>query len=394
MIALQVCGALTLTLWTTWQLRPASRAVQDGDWPPLLRWIWRATRPRPRTRVACGNDPVLWNEIHLQRAGSLAGQIGTGLMGLVGVAALALGTSWFAVPAFAELADRGYGAAREGLTMPDVNPLARVLIGKFFFPAGSVAPGQARLEFNAALRQFSAIFVMLYAVMVCGTAPMSMVQERERDTWQSLIATPLTGWQILRAKMLAAIWRVRFTGLTLIALWAVGLLAGSVHPLGFLCAVAGLIVIGAFYAALGVSLSLQVGDRKQMNKVMLFVFLSVLPLSVLAFLSPGSASVLLWAISTPFLIWSSLFSYEDVQSLFRSGVFPQLGATSIKPGVSARMVLAAYLLAALAHAAGAFFLTRSTCRRFDTLVGRPVRSRHRKRDGTNTADNNLNSRWS
>jgi hypothetical protein len=175
--------------------------------------------------------------------------------------------------------------------------------------------------------------------------------------------------------MLAALWRARFAGLTLIALWTVGLLAGSVHPLGFVCAVAGLIVIGAFYAALGVTLSLQIGDQKQMNKVMLLVLLSVPPLSWPAILSPGSASVLLWALSTPFLIWSSLFSYEDVQSLIQSGVFPQLGATSIKPGVSARMVLAAYGLATLAHAAGAYFLTRSTCQRFDSVVGRPVRSR-------------------
>ena len=42
--------------------------------------------------------------------------------------------------------------------------------------------------------------------------------------------------------------------LTLISLWAVGLLAGAVHPLGFLNAVAGLIAIGAFYAAFGVAL--------------------------------------------------------------------------------------------------------------------------------------------
>ena len=153
--------------------------------------------------------------------------------------------------------------------MPEVNPLARVLIGKLLIPAGSAAPGQARLEFNVALRQFSALFVMLYVVMVCGTAAMSMILERERDTWQSLIATSLTAWEILRAKMLAAIWRAREAGLMLIALWTVGLLAGAVHPLGFLNAVAGLIAIGAFYAAVGVSLSLQIGERKQTDNMII-----------------------------------------------------------------------------------------------------------------------------
>jgi hypothetical protein len=382
MIALQVSGASILTLWAVCQLRPASRALHDGDWPPLQRWIWRATRRRPRTRSACDGDPVLWNEIHSQRAGSLAGRLVAGVMGLVGTAVLAVATCWFALPAFSELAERGYGATREAFTMPDVNPLARVLIGKLLFPAGSVGPGQARLEFNAALRQFSALFVVLFVVMVCGTAAMSVIVERDRNTWPSLIATSLDGWEILRAKMLAAIWRARSAALILIALWVVGLGAGAVHPLGLLNAIAGLIVIGAFYAALGVSLSLQIGDGKQVNHVILLVVVCVLPLSGLAIVSPGSASVLLGACSTPLLIWSSLFSYEDVQSLVESGVLPQLGATSIKPGVSARLVLVACWIAVIAHAAGAFFLMRSTCRGFDALVGRPVRSRSNTHAGT------------
>jgi hypothetical protein len=57
----------------------------------------------------------------------------------------------------------------------------------------------------------------------------------------------------------------------LIVLWAVGLLAGAVHPLGFLNAVAGLVVIGAFYAALGVTLSMQIGERKETNNMILKV---------------------------------------------------------------------------------------------------------------------------
>jgi hypothetical protein len=366
-----------VALWSAWQLRPASRRFHNRNWLPVQRWIRSATRRWPQTRSACGDDPVLWNELHSQRAGSRAGRFAGGLLGLIGIGLLALGTSWFARPAFSELAERGYGATRAGLTMPEVNPLARVLIDKLLFPAGSTAAGQARLEFNAALRQFSGLFVMLFVVIVCGTAAMSLTAERERDTWQSLIATSLTGWEILGAKMVAAIWRAHHAGLILIALWTVGLLAGSVHPLGFLCAVAGLTVIGAFYAALGVFLSLQFGDRKKTDHMMLLVVLFVLLLSGPAILVPGSASVLLGALSTPFLIWSSLFSYEDVQSLVQAGKFLQPGLTSLKPGVGARTVLAAYGLAVLVHAAGAYVLTRSTCRRFDLLVGRPFRSRRR-----------------
>jgi ABC-type Na+ efflux pump permease subunit len=375
MTAFQVCGSLLLILWAIWQLRPASRALHDRDFPIVTRWMWHAIRRRPRPRRPCGGDPLLWNELHSQGASSLAGQVVAGVGQLVGIGVLALGTSWFALPAFAELAERGYGAAPEAFTMPEVNPFARVLIGKLLIPAGSAAPGQARLEFNVALRQFSALFAMLYVVMVCGTAAMSVIVEREHDTWQSLIATSLTAWEILRAKMLAAIWRAREAGLILIALWAVGLWAGAVHPLGFLNAAAGLIVIGAFYAATGVSLALQIGERKQANHMILLVVLCLLPLSGLAILLPGGASVFWGACSTPFLIWSSLFSYEDVQSMVHAGVLPQLDGTSIKPGASATMVLAACWIATIAHAAGAFFMLRWTLRKFDALVGRPIRSR-------------------
>ena len=150
-----------------------------------------------------------------------------------------------------------------------------------------------------------------------------------------MIATPLTAWEILQAKMLAALWRARNTGLVLIALWVVGVAAGSVHPLGFLNAVAALIAIGAFYAAVGASLSLQIGELKQANNLLLLVVLCVIPISALAIFLPGNASVFPGACSPPFLIWSSLFSYEDVHAAVHSGVMPQFGATNFAPGVSA-----------------------------------------------------------
>ncbi len=376
MIAIQICGGSLLVLWAITQLRPASRALYDGDWPAHARWISQAIQRRPRLRRPCGDDPLLWNELHSLHASSLAGRVMARVGQLLGIGALVLGTSWFAHPAFTELAQRGYGATREGFATPAINPLARVFIGKLLIPAGTTPRGQARLEFNAALRQFSSLLVMLYVVMNYGTAAMSIIQERERDTWQSVLATSLSPWEILRAKMLAALWRARGAGLILIALWAVGLAAGAVHPLGFLNAVAGLIAIGAFYAAAGACLSLRIGERKQTNNLIVLVVLCALPLSGLAILLPGAASVFLGACSTPFLIWSSLFSYEDVRAAIHSGVLPQLGATSIQPGVSARMVLAACWFATIAHAVGAVILTRMTCRRFDALVGRPIRSRN------------------
>ena len=86
-----------------------------------------------------------------------------------------------------------------------------------------------------------------------------MKRERERGTWLGLIATPLSGWEILRAKMLGPVLSRLGGALTPIALWTVGLMAGAVHPLGFLAAVTGLAVFAWFGSALGVTLMAMFG---------------------------------------------------------------------------------------------------------------------------------------
>ena len=173
------------------------------------------------------------------------------LLNVLWVGLLAYAISWFAVPAFAELFRSGYGPVPGSPPCPEVNPIARVLVGKLSSLPIDPTPGQARLEFNIVLRQTTGILDLLYVLMVAGAAAESVAAERERDTWLGLIATPLTGWEILRAKMLGAIWRTRGLALLMLALWIVGLLAGAVHPLGFLAALAGMVVSCGFLAAPG-----------------------------------------------------------------------------------------------------------------------------------------------
>jgi hypothetical protein len=291
------------------------------------------------------------------------------LIGLVGIGLIALVTSWFAVPAFRELAARGYGAAPEAFTMPaGMYPLSRVLCDKFIMPAGGPAAGQARLEFNMALRLFSAFRAWFYVLLLPGLAAEGVMGERVRDTWLGLIATPLTGWEILRAKMLGPVLSRRGGALTLIGLWTVGLAAGAVHPLGFLAAVAGLAVSAWFCSALGVSALLWEGGMERAGH----------PLALLALLvrivAAVGASFLLASISGA-LAWSALLSYEDVHSVVHSGAFPQFGATALQRMVGARTVVGVWLAGTTALGAWAFSVTRAMCRDFDVAVGRPTRPR-------------------
>jgi hypothetical protein len=392
MMALETAGAAVLTLWAVGRLRPASRALFEVEGRiSRLRALRLSRRRRPRP--PCNDDPVLWNAIHTNRRATVAGWFAGRLIGLVGLGLLALATSRVAVPAFAELAERGYGAAPEAFTVPDENSFASLLIGKMLLllrsPIGP-APGQARLEFNIALRQLSVLFAMVYVFAIVGGAVEGVKGERVRDTWLGLIATPLTGREILRAKMLGPVLRSLGGALTMIGLWTVGLIAGAVHPLGLLAAVTGLALSAWFYAAIGVSSALRPGGMERVLVPSAWVKETVPgrsrgdwlygyeraghPLTLPVRLVAALGATFLLTASPVALAWSSLLSYEDVHSVVHSGGLPEFGATALQT-LGARTVVGVWLAGTAALAAGAFTMTRAMCRDFDVAVGRPTRPR-------------------
>src|SRR5262249_33660196 len=142
-----------------------------------------------------------------------------GLMIALSLAAgLGYATYYFARPALVDVARRGYGEA---------------------------AVGDSCVAFNVFLRLVTTLVTFLYALMLAGFSPEGVAVERARDPWTGLLATPLTGWEIFRAKMIGAAWRARWAPIALVALWGVGVVGGAVHPLGF---VAALVVLAAFTA--------------------------------------------------------------------------------------------------------------------------------------------------
>ena len=176
MAAIQVAVAGALTAWAVWRLRPASRALYDVEGRiGMLRALRAANRTLPRRRP-CGDDPVLWNEKYWLRVRSRAGRVAGRLVRLAWAGLLAVGTWWFAAPAFVELAERGYGPSPEAYTMPEIEP-AGAGDRRAADRAGEhhPEPGQARLEFNLALRQFSAMAALGFVVDGL------VVRGRERD---------------------------------------------------------------------------------------------------------------------------------------------------------------------------------------------------------------------
>ena len=52
-------------------------------------------------------------------------------------------------------------------------------------------------------------YAAFWLLAVAGASASSVTIERERDTWVSLTATPLTGWEFVRGKLVGAMWNQR-----------------------------------------------------------------------------------------------------------------------------------------------------------------------------------------
>ncbi len=369
----ELIGGSALLAWAIWRLRPAARALHDAEGRIAMTRILRASLRR-RPRAPCGDDPVFWNAIHANRPVTRAALLIHRALSVVWTALLVWVVSWFAIPAFQELGQRAYGAAREAFSMPEHNPFAREIVSRMSAFSVAAAPGHARLELNLVLRQFSAMFALFYAFAIVAAAADSIVAERERGTWLGVIATPLAGWEILRAKMLAPIWRNRGAALLFVGFWGIGTLAGAVHPLGLFASIASLAVMAGFSAAVGVAASLR--SRRRGNEGVVALLPFVLLLSGLAIALPGTVGAYLAAGLSCYLPVWSLLTYEDVHALMHSGAFPLLGAPNgFKPGVDARLLVASWLLGTTTMASLTAILVRSMCRGFDAAVGRPMRPR-------------------
>ena len=113
-----------------------------------------------------------------------------------------------------------------------------------------------REELAEALRLDVAWYTEFWLLAVAGASASSVTIEREEDTWVSLTATPLTGWQIVRAKALGAIWNQRGFGAVLVFLWSAAALTGAVNSSGALASIALVGVLTWLVAAVGIHFSL------------------------------------------------------------------------------------------------------------------------------------------
>jgi hypothetical protein len=202
------------------------------------------------------------------------------------------------------------------------------------------------------------------ALLLAASAATGITMEREKDTWISLMATPLEGREILTGKILGAFWRVRGILIALFLVWLTGLICGALHPLGFFSAVVATSLYSLFAVLLGTSLSLRFKSSARSIAVTIAVlmFLNVGYLFCCIPIMRGSDSVVFLAGFSPMIVVGSLFSFWELHEF--------LHPSSYQVNFGAQVIMLVFF-SFFFYSAVAFGLWQDCLNSFEFAVDRP-----------------------
>jgi ABC-type transport system involved in multi-copper enzyme maturation permease subunit len=334
-MGLQIVYGSLFVLLAAMRLRPSART--EGSTSASSRWFKNLLRKRKwLPRKPCGDDAMLWKELHVARTGGLTKAVfvllGVGLVGLV----FYLGTE------------------------PFLKAMSEMLVNGYF------SKGREQTEFSYYLRGFTVGIYVLWFFGVASSSATGLCSEREEDQWTSLTSTPLSGEEILRAKMLGPIWGLRYLAYLMFGLWALGLMVGSIHPLGLIACLIEFVVFTWFLTSLGTTFSLRSKNstRALASTMALLIVINGGYLFCCIPFQPNNAVI--FGGMTPFVIGASLFNYQD---------FDGLGANPNYNNKETGEIIVACVLSVLFYGCAAAGLTSSLFSMFDAVVDRPDRLR-------------------
>jgi hypothetical protein len=266
-------------------------------------------------------------------------------VGVLGVAIPLCRLTWdYSAPAFAELRAEGYGLA---------------------------GVSSARTELNVFLRQTLVALHILVGLALAARSATSITLEKEKQTWASLLVTPMDGGELVGGKLLGAFWGLRWLVLLYVGFLALGLAAGAIHPLaGTYSAFLTAASLG-FVAALGITTSLRLGSSVAAVAATLLALLAwnILPLCCGVLSIP--AAPLPWVFVSPLVLGLGLASYDDLDRFIHG----RNTLVRIPPTVMVFTLLFSLVL----HAASASALLVSCLSRFEIDADRPRRDHLWKR---------------
>ena len=197
-VGAQLLVSVAAILWATFAVRRVH--LRESSRGSVKESRFKSLRV-PRWRPQLGNRPMVWKEMFAGAATTKLGFVGSVATGLILLTVVGL-----TLYVFFEIWERSWSR-----------------LGEEFF------------EYLAGLTSvFGSGMLLLLAARAAGL----ITQEKQQDTWLSLLATPLTGSEIVRGKMWGNLYSLRWAALVLMLCWALGLLVApksllTILTLGF-----------------------------------------------------------------------------------------------------------------------------------------------------------------
>ncbi len=299
-----------------WQLRPSCLRLLSGE------DAGRRSRRRGRIPPVSQNRPMIWKERYVEHAGSL-GRVGRWI-GLVIVAWMGLGSTIYA-----------------GLIARDT----------WIVPNANLAE-----EWRSILRysnEITAWWLSALIQLAIGLrAAVGIASERERETWDSLLTSPLDGREILIGKLSGSLHALRWLLAATLYTWTLALIVGAMDTDWFLYLVMSTLASGAFMAMLGVRTSLDFATATRSMAVTVGIWLLALA-AVAAF----AAMIVLVAAALIMYIW-----WRTTGALAFSGTGVTVFPITFETGFQITQITLYALLAAV--------IAIESWLRFDRIAGR------------------------
>lgn len=316
----------TIGLWTmiglagvavaSWRLRPSCLAQTGGD-KGLRRGSRQAWVPPVDER-----RPMVWKELFIERVGTLGrfGKwVGALLVAVLGGGSLVLAAllTWDVM-------------VRHGYTWAD----------------------WSREQFAVFVGQTGFFVCCLIQWAIGLRAGVTISSERERGTWDALLTSPLSGREIVVAKLWGSLYAIRWLILSAFLAWTLDAATGAIKVAEAVQWGAEVLVIGAFMAAVGVRTSLVCQTATRAMTLTIGFWLG-------AFIAVGVVAAI--AIAVAFLVCNAAWIL-----LAQMGIAPPIATfwTPVPMRIAwpvSRMIV--YLLAT-------FFIVLDTGLRFDRIAGR------------------------
>ncbi|ADV62452.1 ABC-2 type transporter [Isosphaera pallida ATCC 43644] len=232
-LGLQFAAGAVALGWAGLTLRRSNRRLEDT----ASKWLWfkggsdRRIAPVPPV----GDDPLFWKEGQLQPRCSVGAVVKMVVLALVLL-------SW--------LFANGYFAFWRIGEILGWSPMAG-----WFMDFHTFSGDSERDAFNEFTRFVTAIAMFFWLLGVSSLTAATLTLEREKDTWISLIATPLSAHEILRGKVLGILWKTRLFPIVIVTQLTLAVLLGAVHPLGAVLTAIPTMTMLTFACCLGIYFS-------------------------------------------------------------------------------------------------------------------------------------------